>query len=401
MLRELTLPERVVLYLSTSMLLVKIIFEFLLGHWYFTIEPIRQYFFFTFLALEYFYMLFRQKSSLSIRPYTLVVVAFILVMTLHGVVVGFYNENKIFEIFNDTIPILSIAVTLLLFENEVSNKTLGSLRRFVWIVAIFAVANYLFGVGALILGRPSIATIGGGPTQGIVLCTLLAAVASRLSRRILWALGLILLISLPDMNRTILLFALLIAFGVTMFSLIKSPVTLFTAAAVVVAVGWVAVANLPPDSRLAKRLEGSTEYNSAARTGSIGERQAEADAVVYRLEGAGPTAELVGLGHGGVYSFQNTWKYVVDSGHAHFGWALFQLRYGKIGYVYLGIFVMLLFYSFITNIRIGGMEGYFHGSLALLGILFVPTWFTFNLMIAGLQFLVVRPSQRTVISPPP
>ena len=399
LLTGLTIAERIALYVMTSMLLVKVIFEFGLGHWFYTIEPIRQWFFFTFLAFEYSTTFFNQRRNLTYRPFSLAVIGLSIIMCCHGIVVGLYNENNLFDVFNDTVPVFCIALTVALAENDVAKRRPDAVRTFVWVMALFAVANYTVGFAAVKIGRPSIATIGGGAPQGVVFCVLAAALAAKIDKRLIAIAGLILAISIPDMNRTTLAFMTLGGLGAAAAMFIRAPVALFVAIVAVVFAGWVIVSNLPPDSRLVKRIEATSQYNPAARTGAIGERQAEADAIKYKLEDLGPTAQLVGLGHGAVYSFQSTWKYVVDSGHAHFGWALFNLRYGKIGMFYLVIFSGLLLYSFAMNISARSMEGYLCGCLALLGLLYVPTWFTFNLMIAGLQFIVARPQPRPETGP--
>ncbi len=392
MLPGLSLPERIVLYVVASMLIIKIFLELILGTWFYVIEPPRQYFFFTFLFIEYVILMFNQRRDLKIRGFALLVIALTSIMIIQGVVVGFYNNNDLFDIFNDTVPMLCIPLTVILFENDVSRKRRGSMRTFAWIVGLAAMAIFVIGCLALALHRPSIASIGGGPTQGVVFCTLLAAIASGLDRRLAPLFVLIIMISIPNMNRTTLLFSVMIGMGFGLSMFIRSPVKLFGVLALVVFAGWITIANLPPNSRLVQRLQATENYNPAQRTGAIGERQAEADAVNYKLKSLGHLDQIFGMGHGALYSFQSTQKYVQNSGHAHYGWALFNLRYGEVGYFYLFCFVCLLFYSFVRNVSIGGMEGYFHGSLALLGLLFVPTWFTFNLMIAGIQLLIARPN---------
>lgn len=58
-------------------------------------------------------------------------------------------------------------------------------------------------------------------------------------------------------------------------------------------------------------------------------------AVQEKLDTLGTEAQWLGLGFGGVYEVQFTHVMLKDYGHAHYSWVWFNLRFGRIGYLYL------------------------------------------------------------------
>jgi hypothetical protein len=147
---------------------------------------------------------------------------------------------------------------------------------------------------------------------------------------------------------------------------------------------------LPPDSPLMRRIEGTMEYDPEQTQGSIGERQAEFLAINDKLRRMGTAAEWFGGGHGAVYDVQLTLREVTDTGHAHFSWALFKLRYGYVGYGYLLILGAMTLRSIVRNYRSPYCADRVISVLAMFSFVFLFTYVLGAFFIAGAQFTSAR-----------
>lgn len=390
--KDKTLIERLIIYIFFSHFLVKVIHELVLGQWYFQLSPTKQYYFYTLMAIDYAVNWRRYISSRPSNGPTFLLVLLTVVMCVHGIWIGLYRANAPFEIFNDTVPLLVAAFNVYVMSSR--NEAFRDFQpeRLVKTVVILSFSSIVVGALAVGAGRPSIINAGGGVTAALFMVVTLSHILSiRKHRRLYSALLLVgLLIMLGEMNRTNMAFLVIVFAWLFLQKFIARPWELAGLFALALLVFFVAKETIPPDSRFYSRIEGIVNYDPDERTGAIGERAAEEDAVNDKLRREGWTADLLGLGHGGVYTVHQTWRVVEDTGHAHFGWALFRLRYGDVGYAYLAAYVLLIAVISVANLRTPKFTRNFSLLIALISLLYVPTWFTFNIMLAGMQFMDFR-----------
>jgi hypothetical protein len=152
---------------------------------------------------------------------------------------------------------------------------------------------------------------------------------------------------------------------------------------------------VPPSSPLAHRIEdlnsSAIEQQEEEGTGAIGERQQEWATIQKKISQSGRFAEIFGLGHGAVYdiTFTNGVS-PPDYSNAHFGWALFYLRYGYIGYIYLLIFALLMASNLYRNINSTDNFNRMVLILCIAGIIYIFTYMAFNIILSGIQFMHMR-----------
>jgi hypothetical protein len=109
----------------------------------------------------------------------------------------------------------------------------------------------------------------------------------------------------------------------------------------------------------------------------------------------GTAAEWFGGGHGAVYDVQLTMREVEDTGHAHFSWALFKLRYGYVGYGYLLVVAAMTLRSIVRNYRSGYSADRVISVLALFSFMFLLTYVFGFFFLAGTQFSSARAAVAT------
>lgn len=387
---EKNLLERIIIYLFLSGFLVKLIFELILGQWGFVQSQNIQWIFYGLLCLDY---IISFRKCLNIRITINMSSCFSLVlfiMILHGIFVGIMNNNQTFVIFNDTVPLLMIALNILRMQSLYENTTpinFPSLFKTCTLLAFFSVICGYIAVG---LGKPS----GTGIIAGSIYYPLLftAFIVLRPFPKWLGLMAMILLLlSIPEMNRTSMAFCATIIVIRILLSLHRDPmkgILLFLIMGITISIFWL---TLPKDSGTYTRIMGLTEIDLSSRTGSIGERQAEWDAITVELNRNGHTIEWFGLGFGGVYEAQFTHQYVKNYGHAHYSWSWFKLRYGYIGFIYLGFMALTLLYNLIYNLRQKTDIGIFIGLLNFISILYCGTYVNAVFLMSGIQFFYSQP----------
>ncbi|GJL86232.1 MAG: hypothetical protein DHS20C02_20070 [Micavibrio sp.] len=191
-----------------------------------------------------------------------------------------------------------------------------------------------------------------------------------------------------------MLFLLIISSGYLAINFVRNPVkggTILLVAAIVVVAS---VSFLPDDSKTYRRITSLSEIDLTERTGSIGERQAEWDAIQIKLAEKGKTIEWFGLGFGGVYNVQFTHQYLVDYGHAHYAWAWFNLRFGKSGYIYMVMLMAALLYNMVRGGFLSNRTGIFVSFLCLQGFIYCFTHVNSVFLLSGLHFFHVPNSKK-------
>jgi hypothetical protein len=316
----------------------------------------------------------------------------LLFMIAHGLIVGIYNENTWFLVFNDTIPFLMIAINILRMQSSAENSApidFGFLLRF---CGLIAVCTTLFSLTLQTAGIIKNATF---KVNTIYLSLFFAALLTQYKLRWVDIVYFLVVFScaVTQMNRTTLAFMGLIGMVIFVKHLFKKPlkgIMIMAVSIIVIISGFYA---LPKDSPTYQRIVGLQHIDFSRRTGSVGERQQEQDSVNVELHKKGRTDELLGFGMGGSYTIKLTHETIKNYGHAHFSWVWFKMRFGEIGYVYLGLLSLALIASVVHNSQ-GGALGACVGLLCAFSVLYMFTYVNALFLLSGLQFLYVRNSRK-------
>jgi hypothetical protein len=131
--------ERLVIYILLSLFLAKIYSEVILGQSVYYNPQISQWIFYLLLAFDYIVNI---KKIVTIKIQFNVMSAFafsLFFMIFHGLVVGIYNQNPWFLVFNDTVPFLMIALNILRMQSSSEQSEpidFGFLLRFCGFIGI-------------------------------------------------------------------------------------------------------------------------------------------------------------------------------------------------------------------------------------------------------------------------
>lgn len=378
--------ERIIIYLFISMFISKLVFELIMGQWYFAQAQNQQWIFFSLLAFDYL-VSFKKVMNIrvTVNPISLFSLLFF-VMVGQGLFVGIMHHNPIFKIFNDTIPLLIIALNILRMQSFSEINKPIDFRFLLYTTTCFAFVTCILGYTADMLGKPSAATISVGQVYFPIFFATLFMVKP--FPKIIGLVFLAMLaISITEINRTTMLFMILMIFTYAGIQILKSPsrgVMFIIAAILMCSTFWMI---LPKGSKTYYRIVGITEINLSSRTGAVGERQAEQDAVSYKLNIGGKTTQWLGLGFGGTYRVHFTHKYLKNYGHAHYSWVWFNLRFGYLGYIYLAIFASMLIYNVIRSLMIKTENGVFVALLCISGLIYMMTFVNAIFLSSGIHFL--------------
>lgn len=383
---ERNLFERLIVYIFLSELAVKVIFELALGQWSFKQSQNTQWIFYGFLALDY---LISVRKVMNIRftlnPMSATAFLFI-VMIAHGTLVGVLNHNPPFVIFNDLIPPLMIALNILRMQSGSENTRPIDVRFLLSFCSIVALSTTLIGFLCLQLGLPSDPSVGRGQIYyPLVLSALF--ILRPFPKWIAISLPLIFLLTATGLNRTTLAFLAIVIGGYSILQIVRNPAKGVVLVVIVCIVTSLGVALMPKDSGTYRRISGLSNIDLSERTGSIGERQAEWDAIQAKLSDMGKTAEWTGMGFGGLYNVRFTHQYNTNYGHAHYIWAWFNMRFGKIGYIYMALMMSALIYNTARGLLMGGELGLFVSFLNLIGLIYCLTHVNSLFLLSGLNFL--------------
>jgi len=384
--------ERLITYILLTEITTFIIFAIFLHINPFRIVQPKQYMFYGLMGMEYAWMALNHRS-LKLRFSRMHPVILIgLAMLVQGVIVGLSWGNSTTRIFIDSVNVIVVIANLLLFADERAIRGFD-FDRLEFKVQVYSIAMIVLGVVGHAVNSKVVPQLGASEATSIAMAVLFAGVIAGAGRPGQWRRLLILLfvaaMSLPSWNRTTLMF---MAVAITLLGLKTvslRPVRALMVVLCAALIGFFSVGLLPPDSKLAERLNGLENYEPDARTGSIGERSAEMDAVAEKIDWLGPYAVLLGAGHGAEYDVKHTSFIRTDYSNAHFGWALFYLRWGLIGEVYLALWVSFLLYATAKNIQSKRPELLMIALLGVFNIGYMVTYAYYTFFIAGLPFLKI------------
>jgi hypothetical protein len=390
---KIPLFERIIYYHLVPELFTRIVLELGLGlYWYILTQP-KLWVFNGLMIIEYAIQTRSLVRSRFVVGPNLMVAGLLLVMLIHGLVIGFVWGNKVPKILTDTIPIMVVMLNVLLLS-RVESFDGFSMDRVVRVIWIYGLTMIITGAVAVGIGRPSVISVGGA--VGTPLCLTLLIVAMLQQPRIklehVLMLGVIVVPTLGGSTRTTALVFILIWMIFIMPKILRSGWATYTTAIIILLGGLMFPVLVPEDSPLMRRIQQTIEFASSEEEakvgeGALGERAAEVVAIEAELDRRGPMAHAVGLGAGGIYPVEFTGGRPIENySHAHYSWALFKLRFGYIGYFYLAIYWVLLLVNFWRNWRSSLPESRIIVFLNIWAFVFMFTYFYFNLLIAGLQF---------------
>lgn len=376
--------ERIILYAFFSAFIVKLVFELGLGQWWFIQSQHIQWIFYSLLALDYV-VSYRKVINIRVGLNPLSVFAVVcFVMVAHGLFVGVLRHNPPFVILNDAIPLLMIGLNILRMQSAAEYKPID-FRYLFHAVFLLAAGIFFMGFAGRLIGRPTQPALG----SSAIFLPLIFASAIMLRPIPKWSMAIILLMMAllaGDLNRTAMTFMALVMGGYIAVKLVKAPVLailLVVSAIMAVSVAWIFV---PENSNTYKRIMALKNLDLSQRTGSVGERQAEWDAIRTELREKGRTIEWVGLGFGGTYEVKFTHEYMRNYGHAHYSWSWFSLRYGQSGFIYLVVLLAALSYNLWQGLRLRTVESVFVAFMCLIALLFCVTHINSVWLLSGVQF---------------
>lgn len=381
---ERNLFERIIIYIFLAALIVKVVFEFALGEWSYVQSQNKQWIFYGLLALDY---LISVRKVVGIRV-TLNMMSFyaliLLIMIAQGLFVGIMNQNQPFVILNDTIPLLMIALNILRFQSLKEYKPID-FEFLLKACTLLSIGTCSFGLAADLSGKPSLPSVG----NGTIFWPLILSAVFLLRPFPKW-IGLsafiMLALTVAELNRTTIAFLGGTISIYAVICLVKRPAMGLTFTMILSVLLAIVSVSIPEDSGTYRRIVGLYDLDIDSRTGSIGERQAEMDAVQLKLDSIGPSAQWLGLGFGGLYEVHHTHQYLTDHGHAHYSWVWYNLRFGLIGYIYLVIMVAMLFYNAYISLKKLTPEGVFIGLLCINSLIFCVTYVNSIFLISGITF---------------
>jgi hypothetical protein len=385
--------ERLIIYGFLSGFFVKIVFELVLGQWSFVQSQNKQWVFYGLLSLDYI-VSYRKIINMRVfmNPMSLFALVFFM-MTAQGALIGILNHNPLFTYANDLVPLLMIAMNILRMHNaEESQKPVDFLYLSKFCI-LLAIGTCAAGALAVAIGNPSQPSVGNGAAYFPLVFAALFLLRP-LPKWMLAAIILSFIATLDDFNRTTLIFCMLAALGYLGVRILKAPAQAILFLLIFVCLCMAAWATLPENSKTYRRIVGISEIDLNERTGSVGERQAEWDAIREKLIDKGQTVEWLGLGFGGTYEVQFTHQYARNYGHAHYAWAWFNLRFGKSGYIYMILMMVALagngLYAATRRSPLGLCVAY----ICLLGLVYCFTYVNSVFLLSGAHFFYVPSEKR-------
>ncbi len=391
-----TFFERLIYYFLLPDLMAKIVYEIILKVPAITVNQPKQFVFYGLVALEYLIISFRYKTFRPALAQVSPICIMLIVMMFHGIVIGLWWGNSISRMVIDTVNVFVVFANVVILSDPRKIADTAFDRIF-FVNRVYAVVMVALSAVALVVNPSSVISLGGSTATAISVSLIFIEIylmRSLSGRAILrGTVGLLMLAAtVQGWNRTTLVFvaaAVLILFARKVGQM-PFKIAYLSMASVMVAA--VALAALPEDSALSRRLAGLEDVDLSARTGSIGEREAESDAVGDKIAALGPTGRIFGAGHGASYDVKYTWEWKLDYSNAHYGWVLFYLRYGTLGYVYLGLWIFTLMISILRTWRSENPASIFVCLLSIWNVGYLGTYGYFSFFIAGVPF--VRPASR-------
>lgn len=401
--RSLQIPfvERLIYYILIPDLCARVVSEAWLGYPPNGVLQQRLWIFYGLIGVEY---LFQIRIILYSRFYidkSMYTSWFMLILVLHGLCLGISWHNDLAKISTDTIPLLVAAINILL-ACQIDGYKDFNFTRLEAINIIFAIIMVAVGIVAVRAGRPSVVSLGGAESTTVSM----SIMAVSFWRRQVFGINFVLvnlavlLIVAPALNRSTLAFVIIVFIILLFKNLVKSPFKLYLS---IVLIGGIAVCApliVPPDSPLARRIQGLSSEDLAQQektgTGSVGDRDEEWAAIQQKIYQKGQIAKIFGLGHGAVYVIVIDQVPSTNYSNAHYGWALFYLRYGYCGFFYLFIFATLIVANMFRNINSTENFNRFVLVTCIGALIYIVTYMPFNILLAGLQFMHKRASGHKV-----
>ena len=352
--------------------------------------------FYIIIAIEYVFQVRRILYSRFYVDKSLYVAGFIIILAIHGLLVGVGWQNKPAKIATDTIPLFVAGVNIILACQSEAYKDFN-FARVEGINITFSIVMIVVGIISVHIGHSKIVSLGGALSTAVSVAIIVTSIWRRGRFSIIFVVTnlVILMVIAPSFNRTTV--AMLVVLCAMLFysTIIVYPVRLYF---LLLLIGGAAVLTplvVPPGSPLARRIEGlnssNIEQQNQEGTGSIGERIAEWSAIKKKISKNGRFAEIFGLGHGAVYDVGFTQGQASPNySNAHFGWALFYLRYGYFGFIYLLMFAILMAANIYRNVRSKNNFDRMVLILCIAGIIYIFTYMAFNIILSGLQFMHMR-----------
>lgn len=387
--------ERLVCYIFITELTVRVVFELIQGQWFYLQSQNRQYIFYALIMMDYV-ITFPRILTIGVRMnYVVMYLLMFLVMIMQGVVVGVINHNPPFEIFNDTVPLLVLTLNALRMQSVSEQSRPIDFHRLFVFCSVVGLSTALAGLLAHVVGYDSSTSIGTEPS-GIYFPMFFAALLTykKVPLKLIFMFFIILALFSLNMNRTTMIFLGGMAMCYAGYMLLKRPaqgILAIAAMLVTMAIGW---SLLPEESGTYQRIMALGDLDFTASSGSLGERANEVRSIQRKLADEGTTAELFGGGHGALYDVQFTHEFIRDHGHAHYAWALFNLRYGMTGYIYLSLLALMLLYHAWRNIDMHNPMALTITFMCLQSLLYMGTYANFIFLMAGAQFLYLARPQK-------
>jgi hypothetical protein len=386
--------ERVIIYCFLSELIVKIIFELGLGQWWFGLSPVKQIVLYAIFAIDY---AVNFRKIVAIRFWGNPIFYFMLIvfiMVAQGTFVGIYNHNVPFEIFNDSVPLLLLAMNSLRMQSPAELQSPIDFPFLLRFCSFMSLSICCLGFLAKSMGLPSTAAISG-VISGVYYALFVAALLTGYKLRLLYwvCFFTVAAFSADDFNRTTLAFFMFAGLVLFLKYSVFSPVRAMLLIIIMTLLGFALWNFLPDDSKTKQRFTDLAQLSSQSRTGSVGERMSEWVSIQAKVEQSGTTARWIGLGHGALYDVRYTFHVIRDYGFAHFAWALFYFRYGLSGYCYLALLTIMLIWQTLRCWSFNSSSKMTISLLSLMSILYLATYVNFVILCMGLQFLLFEKSK--------
>jgi hypothetical protein len=388
--------ERLIYYLLLPDLCARIVFEAWLGYRSIDLLEQKLWIFYLIIAAEYLFQIKLILYSSFYIDKVMYTSGFILILAIHGLLIGAGWHNKPLKIATDTIPMFVVAVNIILSCEFAAYKNFN-FARVEGINITYAIIMLTVGSIAVHAGRSTLASLGGSISSTMSIAIIAVSIWRRKSFNmtfVLFNLAVIVFIA-HNFNRTTLAILSILSIILFFSTVVVSPLRLYI---LFLLIGGVVVSTpliAPPGSPLARRIgdlnSSAIEQQEQEGTGAIGERQDEWTAIQKKISQSGRFAEIFGLGHGAVYQITFTNGVAPPNySNAHFGWALFYLRYGYIGYIYLLIFALLMASNLYRNIHSTDNFNRLALILCISGIIYIFTYMAFNIILSGIQFMHMR-----------
>ncbi len=388
--------ERLIYYALIPELFARVVLEFGLGMFSFALFEQKLAMYYGILFIEYLFQIKKMVKGKFYPDQSLLVALFFGFLALHGLLLGIGWKNNPIKIATDTIPLVIAAINIVLATHANAFKGMSFDRMAKANIAFVAIMVF-FGALAVKLGKPSVVSLGGAVSTTISITIIVVSVWGRRHFSIIFVLFNLVVFALiaPNFNRTTLAFLLIAALIIFFRTIAISGFRLYL---FFVMIGIAAVSLpllVPPESPLGHRIAAMTGPGEVKEgSGSVGEREEESTAIDKKINEGGLLAQAIGYGHGAVYDmvFSNGFA-PPNYSNAHFGWALFKLRYGYCGYIYLTIFALFVMINIHRNVY---SKQPFNRMVLIIGLAsigYIVTYMVFNIIASGIQFMHRRPDQ--------